>query len=53
MQRDFLGGPVAKTALPMQGSWFKPRHRTRSYMTVTKSLHATTKTRCSQINKYF
>ena len=48
------GGPVAKTAFSMQGAHSStPDHRTRSPMLQLRIPHATTRTCCSQINKYF
>ena len=46
--RDFPGGPVAKTVLPMHGAWVPSLVRE-----LDPTCHATTKTQCSQIKKLF
>ena len=52
MVRDFPGGPVAKTVLPIQGDLCSiPGQGTGSHMSQLKVLHVATKTQYSQINK--
>ena len=55
MDRDFPGGPVAKTQHSNeQGTQVQSLVReTRSHMSLLKTLHATTKTLHSQINNFF
>ena len=53
-QRDFPGGPVAKTLCSQyRGLEFDPWSRNQIPYATTKSSGATTKTQSSQIIKYF
>ena len=58
--RDFPGGAVVKTVLPMQGAWVQSlvweldptgMPQLRVHMTQLRRLPATTKTQCNQPNK--
>ena len=40
ISRDFPGGPVAKTVLPMQGAWVQPLVRELDLIATIKNLHA-------------
>ena len=40
ISRDFPGGPVAKTVLPMQGAWVQHLVRELDLIATIKNLHA-------------